>query len=76
MEVGIRVVRGNDWQWRDQDSGDGHCGTVVEIGMVLLDVLLGWAKLIVARFRQAREQNITREDCGRHVGLGIQDQLS
>ena len=32
MEVGIRVVRGPDWQWRNQDDGEGHCGTVVEIG--------------------------------------------
>ena len=32
MEVGIRVVRGPDWQWRNQDDGEGHLGTVVEIG--------------------------------------------
>ncbi len=23
MEVGIRVVRGPDWQWRNQDDGEG-----------------------------------------------------
>ena len=31
-EVGVRVVRGPDWQWEDQDGGEGFCGTVVEVG--------------------------------------------
>ncbi len=32
MEVGLRVVRGPDWKWQVQDGGEGHVGTVVEIG--------------------------------------------
>ncbi|MBN3326190.1 MIB2 ligase, partial [Atractosteus spatula] len=32
MEVGMRVVRGVDWKWGSQDDGEGHVGTVVEIG--------------------------------------------
>lgn len=32
MEVGLRVVRGPDWKWENQDDGEGHVGTVVEIG--------------------------------------------
>ncbi|KAL1021098.1 hypothetical protein UPYG_G00008800 [Umbra pygmaea] len=32
MEVGMRVVRGLDWKWGNQDDGEGHIGTVVEIG--------------------------------------------
>ena len=32
MEVGIRVVRGPDWKWLNQDGEEGHIGTVVEIG--------------------------------------------
>lgn len=32
MEVGLRVVRGPDWKWGNQDDGEGHVGTVVEIG--------------------------------------------
>ncbi|XP_065127400.1 E3 ubiquitin-protein ligase MIB2 isoform X3 [Paramisgurnus dabryanus] len=32
MEVGMRVVRGVDWKWANQDDGEGHVGTVVEIG--------------------------------------------
>ena len=30
--VGVRVVRGADWQWSDQDGGEGTVGTVVELG--------------------------------------------
>ena len=29
--LGIRVVRGPDWEWGDQDGGEGHVGTVVEV---------------------------------------------
>lgn len=32
LEVGVRVVRGLDWKWGSQDDGEGHCGTVVEVG--------------------------------------------
>ncbi|XP_034052266.1 E3 ubiquitin-protein ligase MIB2 isoform X2 [Gymnodraco acuticeps] len=32
MEVGMRVVRGLDWKWGNQDDGEGHLGAVVEIG--------------------------------------------
>ena len=34
MEIylGLRVVRGPDWEWGDQDGGEGHVGTVVEVG--------------------------------------------
>ncbi|XP_023209720.1 E3 ubiquitin-protein ligase MIB2-like [Centruroides sculpturatus] len=32
MDVGLRVVRGPDWKWQNQDDGEGHVGTVVEIG--------------------------------------------
>ncbi|XP_039281221.1 E3 ubiquitin-protein ligase MIB2 [Nilaparvata lugens] len=32
LKVGLRVVRGPDWKWQMQDGGEGHCGTVIEIG--------------------------------------------
>ncbi|KAL7645433.1 UNVERIFIED_CONTAM: hypothetical protein RMT77_003819 [Armadillidium vulgare] len=32
VEVGMRVVRGPDWRWGEQDGGEGHAGTVVEVG--------------------------------------------
>ena len=28
---GLRVVRGPDWKWGDQDGGEGQVGTVAEI---------------------------------------------
>ncbi len=31
MKPGIRVVRGPDWKWGNQDGGEGHVGTVVEV---------------------------------------------
>ena len=31
IQVGLRVVRGPDWEWGDQDGGEGHVGTVVEV---------------------------------------------
>ena len=39
MEVipGLRVVRGPDWEWGDQDGGEGHVGTVVEVGEPVSD---------------------------------------
>ncbi len=32
LEVGVRVVRGPGWKWGNQDNGEGHVGTVVEVG--------------------------------------------
>lgn len=28
--VGVRVVRGKDWKWGDQDGGEGFAGTVID----------------------------------------------
>ena len=30
--LGVRVVRGPDWKWGNQDGGEGNVGTVVHIG--------------------------------------------
>ncbi|XP_053957429.1 E3 ubiquitin-protein ligase MIB2 [Anastrepha ludens] len=32
IQPGIRVVRGPNWIWQNQDDGEGHVGTVCEIG--------------------------------------------
>ena len=29
--VGVRVVRGPNWTWGEQDGGEGHVGTVAEV---------------------------------------------
>ena len=31
VKVSLRVVRGPDWEWGEQDGGEGHVGTVVEV---------------------------------------------
>ncbi|KAH9495553.1 E3 ubiquitin-protein ligase mib2 [Bulinus truncatus] len=31
MRPGLRVVRGPDWKYDDQDGGEGHLGTVAEV---------------------------------------------
>lgn len=31
VKIGFRVVRGPDWKWGQQDGGEGHVGTVVEV---------------------------------------------
>ena len=31
IETGLRVVRGPDWEWGDQDGGEGCVGTVTEL---------------------------------------------
>lgn len=32
LTPGVRIVRGPDWSWGNQDGGEGHTGTVCEIG--------------------------------------------
>ena len=32
--LGLRVVRGPDWKWGDQDGGEGQVGTVAEVETV------------------------------------------
>ena len=29
--MGVRVIRGPDWRWGQQDGGEGHVGTVAEV---------------------------------------------
>nr|CAB3263830.1 zinc finger protein ZF(ZZ/RING)-1 [Phallusia mammillata] len=30
--LGLRVVRGPSWEWKNQDNGEGNVGTVIEVG--------------------------------------------
>ena len=34
VQPGMRVVRGPDWKWGEQDGGEGGVGTVVECASV------------------------------------------
>ena len=39
---GLRVVRGPNWSWGDQDGGEGYVGTVVEVGQGSGSVVVQW----------------------------------
>ena len=32
MAVGLRVIRGPDWNLNNDDGGEGHVGTLAEVG--------------------------------------------
>lgn len=40
--LGMRVVRGPDWDWGDQDGGMGYVGTVVGVDQVQKGVTVQW----------------------------------
>ena len=50
MEVttGLRVVRGPDWKWGDQDGGEGSLGTIADIegGVESADGVTGKAAVV------------------------------
>lgn len=39
--VGLRVVRGPDWRWQNQDGAEGNVGTITSV----TDVLAGWVSV-------------------------------
>lgn len=43
IKAGLRVVRGPDWNWGDQDGGEGCLGTVTERGE---EVTAGYAAVV------------------------------
>ena len=40
--LGFRVVRGPDWEWGDQDGGEGYVGTVVKVDLIRKAVVVQW----------------------------------
>ena len=42
VEVGCRVIRGPDWQWGEQDGGEGRVGTVAEVLDGAQEVVVLW----------------------------------
>ena len=53
--LGVRVVRGPDWCWEDQDGGEGCVGTVVEVGDEGRSVLVQWDCGIRSWYRSGEE---------------------
>jgi len=57
LVAGVRVVRGPDWSWGDQDGGEGHVGTVVKprVGgqqkkTVIEGVFVRWDNGVIANY--------------------------
>ena len=42
LSLGLRLVRGPDWCWGDQDGGEGGVGTLVEVGEGGKSALVQW----------------------------------
>ena len=42
LALGLRVVRGPDWEWGDQDGGEGFVGTVAGVEEGSREVVVQW----------------------------------
>ena len=52
--IGLRVVRGPDWKWGDQDGGEGFTGTVTNItppGLLSRCVIVVWDSGLKGHYR-------------------------
>ena len=46
IQFGLRVVRGPNWNWGNQDGGDGHLGTILEIEPDNESVVIKWDTIL------------------------------
>ena len=53
--LGLRVVRGPDWEWKDQDGGDGYVGTVAGLEDGDGAVVVQWDTGLRCRYRCGEE---------------------
>ena len=53
--LGLRVVRGPDWEWGDQDGGEGFVGTVAEITEGGREVTVQWDMGQRCRYRCGKD---------------------
>ena len=49
IKIGVRVVRGPNWKWGNQDNGEGHIGTIKEISKEGKKVLVDWDKQLMVQ---------------------------
>ena len=49
--LGVRVVRGPDWEWGDQDGGEGFVGTVAGLEEGGDQVVVQWDVGLRCRYR-------------------------
>jgi E3 ubiquitin-protein ligase mind-bomb len=64
--VGLRVVRGPDWEWGDQDGGEGFVGTVAGLEGEGGGVIVQWDMGQRCRYRCGRDSKFDLRvlDCG------------
>ena len=64
--LGQRVVRGPDWEWRDQDGGEGFVGTVAGLEEGVGGVIVQWDMGQRCRYRCGRGNKFDLRvlDCG------------
>ena len=53
--IGLRVVRGPDWEWGDQDGGEGFVGTVAGLEEGGGGVIVQWDMGQRCRYRCGRD---------------------
>ena len=53
--LGLRVVRGPDWEWGDQDGGEGFVGTVAGLEEGGGEVIVQWDMGQRCRYRCGRD---------------------
>jgi len=70
---GARVVRGVDWQWEDQDGGNGRRGKVTEIQVrdVLMDCLCASLTLTCCLFSIISDQCCLINACWVNCRTGV-----
>ena len=61
MQLGVRVVRGANWQWGEQDGGEGRVGTVVKPGMQSCDVVVNDTVFVLWDFGQLANYRVGRD---------------
>ena len=64
MKVGLRVIRGPDWQWGDQDGGEGHVGTVAEVLGSQEEVVVQWDLGGRCKYREGGAYDLRLLDSG------------
>ena len=55
VDPGMRVVRGPNWKWEEQDGGEGAIGTVVEEQVPGQSVFIRWDTGVRANYRIGAE---------------------
>jgi hypothetical protein len=65
---GHRVIRGSNWQWHDQDGGEGRVGTVAETERSHPDKHKGW---VAVRWDASQRTNSYRMGEGNAFDLAL-----